>query len=420
MFALAFLVAIDTVVALALVANGAIEFVRSARRPPEAHPLPPHEDPRGVTKFNDKRLDAVRGRGDESADQLIAAIAGAPAVQQSAGAGDPQIERVEAFYQRLLDARVLDLADHDGTAYRADLAEWVNAIKPPPASFRTRFEGAGAFFGKNFVKIIVILSTSALLEAFACANGARVLAGSEYLSKKTNRRLYETLQFVMYVNEPDCFKSDRAFNAILRVRLMHACIRWLLPRRVPNWKAPEWGVPVNQEDLLGMQMGFSGVVLRDLPKLGVDISAQEASDHIFLWNVVGQLLGAPMELRANDLGESLALIDVVKRRQQRVSDAGAKMTDALLEFHRKKTGRAFPASVLLMRGLAGDHVCDMLGVPWSPLAGARIAWSALERVINVWGLRLVCGGPNPEVGQPKYDVPDSLKPQCPLGSPGHE
>ncbi len=421
MLALAFLLAVDTFVAFSLAAESALVFARRLLTPVAPYPLPPHEDPRGITRYSDKVLEPLRLEGDGWADPIVDAISELVLPEQSnttptanaptantVPAADPA-DAVRNFYQALLSVRTLAFDDK-----HAELLPYEDAIEPlltplpaVPPQLAGQLERAGEFFKKNFAKIMVILSTSALLEAFASVKGVKVLASTNYLSNNTNRRLYETLQFVLYVNEPDGFTpKGNAVRAILRVRLMHACIRWILTHNPARPWQPAWGVPINGEDLLGMQMGFSGLVIRDLAKLWVNITAQEADDHLVLWNVVGQLLGVPTALRADSLGEALALIDAVERRQHGPSDDGRLMTDALVAFHQERLKMLFPVGLYLMHRLAGEQVCRMLDVPWSPLAGAAVPDGLVDWALRHWGTYLVFG--KPAEGRPEYDIPVSL------------
>jgi hypothetical protein len=413
-FAWALLLGIDAFVACTLLAESALTFAQHLLRHAEPYPLPPHEDPRRITRYSDRVLDPLRTQGDDRAegtDELIAAIANADKAKFAANAESPaDVVAIQDFYKRLLDDRTLMLGQGKFGAHENELVDWARGIAVVPPEFGPQLRRGAAFYKKNLAKITVILSTSALLEAFASARGVNVLASTHYLSDNPERRLYETLQFVLFVSDPNANfdAGGDARNAILRVRLMHGCIRYILQKTPAVGWQNEWGMPINREDLLGMQMGFSGVVIRDLPKLWVDININEANDHIFLWNVVGKLIGAPDELRPASLGEALALIQVIERRQDGPSKAGRTTTAALLSFHRAQLGRFFPVGTYLMRRLAGDHICTMLGVPWSPIASAPLSDLFIDEVIKHWGTRIIFH-PAGAAKRPKLYVPPALE-----------
>jgi hypothetical protein len=191
---------------------------------------------------------------------------------------------------------------------------------------------------------------------------------------------------------------------------MHGAIRWLIPRRTA-WDTAELGVPINGEDLLGMLMGFSGVVIRDLATLGVNQRAEDVEDFLYLWRVVGELIGAEPDLLPTSLGEALALIAAIKRRQQRPTREGQTMALALLDFHRSFLHQLEPLGVWAMRLLAGDLACDMVGLPYSTLRdirGSRLVFEAL----TTWAQNLV-GHNGIVIGGQRFRAPDgppSLRP----------
>ena len=388
--------------------------------------LPPHRDPRTIHKYTNAGLDGLRKFGDQSADGLIREHIASANVGGSPGAGPPvpgtasvaQIAAVGAFYQTLLDHKYFDIADHAGKPYTKALTDWSSTIAFKGPVERDSLARAGKFFKRYLFKIMIILSTSSLLEAYACAKGVQVLSRTGYLSKDTNRRLKETLQFVMYVNEPDAFdeaREGKGLAAIRKVRLMHAAIRWLIRERGrAEWDQKE--TPINGEDLLGMLMGFSGLVLRDLPELDVALTSEEAADHLYLWNQVGRLLGAGDAWLPADLGEALALIGAVKSRQQGYSPQGVTMTKALLAYHRAVLGDLIDVATGAMRRLAGDYICDMLGVPDSEYADRSWMHDFVFRVLLWWGDKLITHDGldvTDEAGlvshYDPYDIPRSLR-----------
>jgi len=347
-----------------------------------ARRLPPHRDPRTIHKYTDQGLEGLRKLGDKLADDLIVTIA-----ERGDGA-------VEEFYRLLLTKKSFDVDDEDyaGLDYIDDLRGFDLAVKELGIGSKARLTRAGKFFKLHLFKIMVILSTSSLLEAYACANGVQVLSRTGYLSKDTNRRLKETLQFVMYVNEPNAFEEmqgGKGLAAIMRVRLMHGCIRWIIRKRDADWRDDVWGAPINGEDLLGMLVGFSAVVISGLSELDVTLTTEEVEDHIYLWNEVGRLLGAGTKWLPADLGEALALVGAVKSRQQRYSLEGESMTKALLAYHRAVLGDLVDVATGAMRRLAGDYICDMLGVPDSEYADRSWMHDFVFRVLLWWGDKLI-------------------------------
>jgi hypothetical protein len=413
-------------------ADGALALLRSFHRA-EGSPLPPHDDPDTITKYTDAVLDPLRMRGDPDTRTatLIEIVAQSgplpPAPPPGAQPPGPQppgpvslpasadeIARVDGLFRRLLkdDMRYLKVETLMAEGYPPELRVWYEQVRKPANGVdQASLRRAGEFFKQNVFRVVLILGTSSLLEAYACANGVKVLAQTKYLSKQTNRRLAESLQFLLYAAEPDGFATGGlAMDAALKVRLMHGAIRWLIPRRT-TWLDAELGVPINGEDLLGMLMGFSGVVIRDLATLGVDQRAEDVDDFLYLWRVVGELIGAEPDLLPASLGEALALMAAIKRRQQRPTMEGRTMALALLEFHRSFLHQLEPLGVWAMRLLAGDLVCDMVGLPYSRLRDVRGSQLVFE-ALTTWAQSLV-GHNGIDIGNDHFrapDVPLSLRP----------
>jgi len=341
-----------------------------------------------ATRFDaldlDMELDKLRLREDPNPEtgELIHWIAtdGGLLPQEDYG-------RVQAFYKKLARTRYLDLTHFKGEKYETELKSWAATIKIPIGVDRPKLRNAGKFFKSQLFKITMILGTSSLLEAYASWKGVHVLCQTGQLSKHANRRLAESWQFVMYVCEPDGFdpSKGRALDAIRRIRLMHGGIRWLIlndeKRKVPRlpkpqpWDTNTYGLPINGEDLLGMMLGFSRVITRDLPKIGSPVTPDEAEDYRYLWDVIGEMLGVEAPLRPRTVDEAAQLFCAIKRRQQTKDcvldcDDGAKMARALLDFYTTWKGipsglRAFlrRRMVALMRHLVGDFVCDLVRLP---------------------------------------------------------
>jgi len=91
---------------------------------------------------------------------------------------------------------------------------------------------------------------------------------------------------------------------------MHAAVRHLIKARnelTPGMWHPDWGTPINQEDLAGTLLSFSYVVADPLRRLGVRVGAKDVDAYLHLWNVIGHLLGVRDELLVSDAADAAAL-----------------------------------------------------------------------------------------------------------------
>ncbi|HEV8669838.1 MAG TPA: oxygenase MpaB family protein [Candidatus Limnocylindria bacterium] len=374
--------------------------------------LPPWDDPRKVTRYSDAVLQPLRQRGDPGTDPIIDMIAATGQSPRQA------YEKVHAFFVKLIRRRVFVLRRFRNSVPQdafAALERWQQDTRAAqPKLDRARVLRAARFFKDHFFAMGIVLSTSSLLEAYASHRGVKVLARTKELSKHTNRRLAETLQFVLYVCAREGFTGNgHAIAAIQKVRLMHAAIRWLVthnPRK--KWDRVEYGVPINREDLLGVLMSFSTLPYRDLPKLLIPVSYEEADDYRYLWNAIGAMLGNEVALLPKTVGEALALTMAIERRHQAWSLEGVEMAAALVAYHRHFLKEWVDSiGVLVMRWLAGDAVCDMVEIPpvsfGAGLGSEEVLGTVRDWGIDVWSHRRVKIG---DLTADPYDIPPSLGP----------
>jgi hypothetical protein len=74
--------------------------------------------------------------------------------------------------------------------------------------------------------------------------------------------------------------------------MYHETIRRKVSEATPEETIKQYGgVPLNQEDLLGMQLTFSISVFEVLEQYGVSWTAEEQQAYLHLWDVIGAYLG---------------------------------------------------------------------------------------------------------------------------------
>jgi hypothetical protein len=347
------------------------------------------------SRWTDALLDRMRRLGDPLADDPVAAVL------DRGGVGE-----VNAMMRTLV--RVDQLVPQD---LPDELATYLAQTLPLPkwADQRKIVRGQRVF-ERWGVYICVCLFSASLPSSYAAAKGVQVLHLTARLDTDARRRVLETGQFlvdVLCVGSLD--ERGKGRRTIQRVRLMHAAVRHLIKARngqQPGLWNPEWNEPINQEDLAGTLLAFSGAVIEPLRRLGIRLSAKDIDAYLHLWNVVGHLLGVHDELLVRDADDATALIAAIERRQFKPSSAGQELTSALLELLDEMTpGRQFDdLNPALIRHLIGDEVADMLGVPQSDVVDelgpfARVAQWFFVHVMN-----------RPEYGRARYRLVSRLAP----------
>lgn len=313
--------------------------------------------------FSDEFLTRYRQQGDPPADAVIASVT------ESGGAGG-----LRTLMNWLADTSNFSLGSQPGVvqAFFADFA------KLPDWADQDRMKEGRALFKKHAGLIGLILGTYSLPYTYMGANGVQLLWLTERIKNDTTRRLQETGEWVFGVNNGKEWVSGKAIARTLKVRLIHAGARWF-GLHSGRW-SPDWGVPVNQEDMAGTNLAFSYIVLLGLRKLGIT-SIDREEDYLHHINVIGYLNGVMEELLPANLREAYHLDRAISRRQFASSEAGVGLTRSLLDAIAAIGGTTTdrPESVrnlaaAQMRLFLGNAHADALGIPAVPVE---------KRIVNV-------------------------------------
>jgi hypothetical protein len=319
------------------------------------------------SRWTDALLNRMREQGDPVADTPVAAVL---------KRGD--VDEVNAIMHTLVrnDQPVPEELPAEIRAYLA------NSLPLPEWADMGKIKRAQQLYETWGVLITLCLFCASLPASYAAADGVKVLYLTAQLDTDTRRRVMETGQFLIDVLTVGGLDDEhgKGRRTIQRVRLMHAAVRHLIKARSergdppvcgdqpPLWH-PEWGTPINQEDLAGTRLAFSYIVADSLPRLGVRLPAEDVDAYLHLWDVIGHLMGVDDELRVHGIGDAKALVDAIRRRQFRASPEGKDMTKALLDLMDEMTPfhRLEETIAPLIRHLIGDDIADMLDVPKSKL-----------------------------------------------------
>jgi hypothetical protein len=218
------------------------------------------------------------------------------------------------------------------------------------------------FYRGNQQNIALILGLYSLPYCYLGADGAKVLYMSERIKNDTYRRLTETGSFLKAVMNYDNWKSERIFSICLKVRLLHATIRYFTLHS-KQWNLA-WGYPINQEDMLGTNLAFSLVVLRGMEKLGYSVDKTYEDAYINTWNVIGFLLGIKQEIMPENYLEAVKIDKQIAERQFRQSVEGQELTNSLIQVVRSFAPSEITANLLQSqsRMLLGEKYAKMLGI----------------------------------------------------------
>lgn len=226
------------------------------------------------------------------------------------------------------------------------------------------------------------LLCSALPQSYAAAHGARVLTQSGGMSKDVHKRILNTAQFLF-----DCCDIDglgpngRGVRSAQKVRLTHAAVRTGILGK-GGWDSAAWGVPINQEDLLGTALAFSVVLLDGLERVGITVDPGDQEAYFHLWMVVASLLGLHPSLRPKSVTEGRRAMQRIRSTQWAPSPQGKLLAEQLvgcMRFYFPGQQHAFPRA--LIRFFTGDACADLLGLERSPRTTKVLETAAATRVL---------------------------------------
>ena len=301
----------------------------------------------GHIRWPDSLLAAMRGIGDPPADSAIAQISSAGEVQ----AVNDMMRTLVANDGIVPES--LPAAVRDYLAASGQLPAWAD-----PA----RIQDGERVFWRYGPAMIAILNCYSLPYCYAARKGVQVLALTSRLFTNSTRRVIETAQMVIDVMRPGGLGAvGTGIRTAQKVRLMHAGVRF----QIGSYKGwdPDWGTPINQEDLAATLMSFSWVILDGLRRLGFQLTADEQEAYLHSWKVVGHILGIRPEMLPETMVEAGSLARRFQETEYAACPEGKDMTAALVQMMQYHLPGALfdPVPAALIRYFMGDYA-DLLGV----------------------------------------------------------
>lgn len=374
--------------------------------------VPPH----GIPGLPADLVEAYRRHGDELADRTVASV--------FTHGGLPGVARL---LNEIIDRDHLlpdDEHHRHGPGYGEYLSE---SLCAPDSLDLATLDKSIDWFETYGWTAFSILGCASLPEGYAVAEVSAVLGTTQALTDHTQRRLWETIQFVLDVMEPNGLVVDPNNQGVMqgpgalraqKVRLFHATIRFLLQfddgsavraHRAEQpmdygdhlldhtWDEPRFGTPINQAQMSGTVLSFSWIILRGLFTLGYqdEISDDMARAYLYRWNVVGHLMGVTPELMVETVEHAEALFNHLRRPD--LTPDGRALMQALMDFMYGQVpallGFLRPTAPMLVVFLIGEEHAHQVGLEltrsqrlfFGPLKLMMKAWSAFyghERVMQ--------------------------------------
>ncbi|MEQ8350835.1 MAG: oxygenase MpaB family protein [Leptospiraceae bacterium] len=211
---------------------------------------------------------------------------------------------------------------------------------------------------------------------------SKPLVFSGRLVQRARRRLDETAGFVYECCSPGGLRpGSRGFQVTIRVRLMHAQVRRLLLKS-GTWDTENWGMPINQWQMLGSNVLFSLAVIRALRRWGLYISTKEEQAMYSIWRYNGFLLGIDRDILPATSNECGRILEVLEFNRQPADEPSIQLMSSLLD---AGSSMAVDVVALPMRSI----VRSMLSGLTRNLLGAKRA-GELGLRFNIWQFLPYC------------------------------
>ncbi len=297
--------------------GAALEEQLAAMAPP---PEPDETDGSGGCHLSDAELDALRSQPTHLA------LADADQLALETVADEANAERARAIRK--------DVAERLRRA-----AEPGGLLDPSTCSTARR-----AFTRWSTVWFMALVFRS-LPDSYAAAAGVHVLGRVSDLATDPFRRAGETAFFVIDLLDSEQgwrngeMEADgAALRSVQGVRVMHALAAHRLLAH--SWPSDDFGLPFNQEDVIGAALGFGVSPIEMLDGLGIDIGDETRNAVVRFWLGIGFLLGAPHDAltvpgrhgrRPLDYRQARDLAIAIRRRHHARSLDGVRLSEALQE-----------------------------------------------------------------------------------------
>ncbi|MGB5192315.1 MAG: oxygenase MpaB family protein [Polyangiales bacterium] len=300
------------------------------------------------------------------------------------------------------------------TQLEGALERGLSSVPNPPPELRGFFERAesipswvdfaelrqGALAYQRFgILGMIVLSAWSLINGYHSSAAVKPLAFTGQLRHNAQRRLAETARFVSEASQVDGLRRGRpGYEISLRVALIHAHVRSACARS-PGWRTEDWGVPINQADMLGTLLEFSLLMLDGAQRLGFHVDPSERKAILAMWRYAGHLSGVDPWL-LNHLRsevETRRIAELIRLVQPGPDEDSLALTRQLLKVPEQNARGAGPGVLGvavsrfhngLARALNGPEIADNLGIPndlWKyseyPVRAVLTPLERLRRVI---------------------------------------
>ncbi|CAJ1587534.1 oxygenase MpaB family protein [[Mycobacterium] wendilense] len=220
-----------------------------------------------------------------------------------------------------------------------------------------------------------------LLGGYQFSGFNKTLLRTGALEKGSNKRFAETMQWAMdVISEGGLERLGVGYQSTIRVRLIHSFVRRHVSA-MPDWRADEWGLPVNQTDMAATLVGALVAPAVGAIGMGVVLSPSEFGAVAHLTRYVGWLIGVEDQWLPRSFRDSVRVLahtlSALAEPDESSKQLAAPMVEDPLAWHydalpglRRRIARAQHLSItsaFLGRRTVRDLGLPSYALPWYPL-----------------------------------------------------
>ena len=247
--------------------------------------------------WNGIDLENLRQVKDEPADNAVASIFDSGSMQHLVSLLKNMAKNDKKLVSKELPADMHDFVQKElGYPFSPDDIEMFNQ--------------AHDIWKKKGMNFVFILFFRALPYTYMAEKPANVLRLTRLLETRTERRIFETAQFVFDVMDQGWWKPDkRGILTALKIRIMHSAMRHIIldsDKKGEKWNE-DWGQPICQEDLIATNQVFSLEFFQGMAMLGESLSVKEQEAWFHTWKTIGRIMGVQEDLICDKVDEAWKL-----------------------------------------------------------------------------------------------------------------
>ena len=270
--------------------------------------------------------------------------------------------------------------------------EWYASLPPQP--------GCRVFFRYSDL-FVLAFAASTVVRGFGTTISISFMETGRVLDMG-KRRLRQNLRHLVEIMIPGGLdRYGDGWRLCLRVRLIHARVRWLIARS-GEWDAPAYGLPISTSHLALTSAAFSAMLLEDTIRLGARVREGERASFMHLWRCSSWLMGIPETLLFRHEADARELLRVGLGCEPPVCPEGIVMAHSFINAIPHIIGiegkanqrKMIDLMFRLSRRMLGAPLADKLKFPEKASTGVIALLKAKRRLHRLRNMLPVFGGQN--------------------------